>query len=318
MKLAYLAYDLNSLKAHAALSRRFSEIEYFLLEPERIILPTYFEELPVLVDHLAIPADKAVQTSAQLKTLKKIKAQYDEFKNEIFGASKAKTNQNFEASSDAKQKISLFGELQDVFFNSKKQKVYLEKSNSGTSEFDFIIVENHQLVSLAAKKLKNNIFSQSTKNSHVWFSTEFNYSLKNPRDGFLGKHSFILVFDSANESILDNWYFCHFESDRLLVQQWVPYHQYQNSDYNRFIIERTRQRLATRVDFIHLGNLTQADVNSTSGFFQTNAALTNHRLTALVPSFSFWSPLQIENQISNSTEQKIKKILKIESARGVH
>ena len=75
-------------------------------------------------------------------------------------------------------------------------------------------------------RFAKNVFSRPSHNTHVWFSAEFEYELKKPREFNLENKNFTLIKDRLNESILDNWYFVRIIENRICVQQWVPFNQY--------------------------------------------------------------------------------------------
>lgn len=316
MKLAYIAYDLNSLKAHGALSKHFTEIEYFLVETNRAVLKNSFEQIPVMVDQVCIPMDNNLITLAHKRTFNDIKSQYSKFKKEIFSELKSKSDLLSEATPVDKYKVAELNSLKDVFFDSKKQKVYVEAA-AGVSEYDFLMVEDHELISNKIKNITSNIFQNEPRNHHVWFSVEFGYELKKPRTGALAERSFWLINDSQNESLVDNWYFCHFKANTVLVQQWVPFTQHQNMDYKKFMTERTQAVIAKKIEFIHVTEILNTFVDSTSGFFKNVGTLKNNRIAALTPSFSFWSQPNIESTVLTVLDPKIKKLLKLEAARGL-
>ncbi len=323
MKLAYIGYDLNSLKSITALSRYFDEVEFFLVEPMREVFDFNFELIPLLADTHCIPPDDALKTGAHVDTFKKIRAQYHQFRHELFNHLKIRMApavqslqpKNLTASGIKK---SQFSEIQDVFFDAKKQKVYVEKKQAGIDEYDFIIVEDHQLVSETVAAMTKNILSGKAQNSHIWFSSQFEYELKMPRSGVLNSKNFLIVKDSLNESLIDNWYFCYLHHSKLTVQQWVPYNQHQNLDYRKFMIERTRAALMQKFEFIHLKESGEASVHTTSGFFKNRVSLKNNRLSAAVPSFEFWPPDRIEGFLVQTLAIKIKKLLKPETTRGMN
>ncbi len=314
MRLAYIGYDLNSLKAQAALGRHFSDVTFFLVEQNRPVIPVAFENIALLVDGVTVPSENEFRTMKHKSVFKKIKAQYEQFETELFGGVKAFMQPLTSPKSNFK--IESFSDVGDLFFDAKKSKVHLERKSQGTDEFDFLMIENHQMISDTLMHFKNSPLSGKTTHSHAWFSVQFSYELKSPRNGTIDSLQLMLINNSKNESLIDNWYFCHLDQGSITIQQWVPFSQYAHLDYQKFMIARTKEVVEKKLDFIHLLELKDQYVDSTSGFSQSEAGLKNARLSAMAPSFAFWSAEKIESYVREALDMKIKKIIKLEMSRG--
>lgn len=316
MKLAYIGYDLNCLKAQTALTRHFSEITFFLIEQREVVPALAFENIPVFADGIMIPRENELRTPKHLAIRKKIKKQYEEFKNELFGELKTKKSELANGTSKASFQVESLSDVGDVFFDSKKAKVYIERKNRGTEEFDFMLIENHQMIAERLRDFKNSPLSGTTMNSHVWFSVQFNFELKSPREGVAVPHNLLLINNSDSESIIDNWYFCQLDKGLATIQQWVPFNQHANRDYQKFIIARTRAVIEQQLDYIQLRDQKDQYVDSTSGFCFKKASLANAKLSAEAPSFAFWSTDKIDSFVTVAVDAKIRKMIKLENTRG--
>ncbi|MBC7742121.1 MAG: hypothetical protein H7061_07985 [Bdellovibrionaceae bacterium] len=327
MKLAYVGYDQNVLRSSAVLADIFAEIEFFLIEPDRAPLQQVFDELPILTHPHCIPAEKEYQTEHHAYALQEIKKQYGHFKwhllNEMKKLKEMKTKKGELAkparavNSASTFKVSAFKEVRDIFFDSRKQKAVFEKVSQGINEYDYVIFENHQLVASVLKQSGIKVFSSAPLHSHLWYSIEFTYQKNTPHIGLLPERSFLLVKDRQYETLVDNWYGCHARQDTFTVQQWVPINQYQNLDYMKFMLERTRDELSRKLDFIELLEFKKSYVQTSAGYRQQLGTLKNNKLSAVLPSFAFWSQAQIDQTITYLMEPKIKKLDKIQLQRGL-
>ncbi len=317
MKLAYIAYDATSLKTQNILSKNFGEIEYFFVQPNSRRTDAVFEEWPILTDSLCIPAEKLFQTKQHELALGQVRSQYEKLKSELLGPAMGLKQITKDPGASAIM-TSPFNEIKDIFFDSSKQKVIIEKGTLGTSEYDFLIVENHQLIASEIKHIKSQLFSIQPAHSHVWYSIGFTYQLKKNRVGFLPDRKFFFVKDRKNCALVDNWYGCHFEkSGQVIVQQWVPFNQYQNLDYKRFMIERTRAAIETEFDFLTSLEYSNSYVESTAGYCTQRGRAKKSKLSAVVPPVCFWSQLQIDSVFTQLMEPKIKKLEKIHMHRAM-
>lgn len=310
MKAAFLAYDKNSLAHLPVLSNYFEQIDFYLVDTERATFQVNFNEVPLLIDTFSIPWEDSLQTLAHQKVLHSIRKELLFYKTELIGDFKKTTSNSTGVQKNALGKVMPISAIKDIVYNSKLGDVYIEKDKVGISEYKFLFVENHQVVSENFNRFSKNIFQTPPQNTHVWFSVEFDFELKKPRHQYLGDKKFILVQDRMNQAVLDNWYFVRTAENKITVQQWVPFNQFKNSDFQKFIIDRAEKVLKEKFSLIQISKLNQFYVNATPGFSFKKTALKNTKLTSLMPSVNFWSQELINRFLYFNLDTKMRELNK--------
>lgn len=330
MKAAYLAYDRNSLMSLSVLSNYFEQVDFYLVDKDRQPESTPFSDVSLMVEHVMIPADSAGSVNLGLRTpthLKLLKSVQDElqFYREQLGVNfrkNAVAQVDTEVQKNCRSEISSLDVIKDVVFNPKSHDIYIEKEKAGVTSYQYLLVEDHQIIAESCGRFAKNIFKTSPAHSHIWFAAEFDYELQKPRNGSLGRKEFVLVQDRQNKSVLDNWYFIRTSDNKIVIHQWVPFNQFRNSDFQKFIIERIRKVLKEKLDVLHLTQFNQFYVDSTSGFaLRTSnfplpiSNLKHSKVSSGLPSFHFWSRERINRCLYTQLDPKIKHLNKLRLAQ---
>ncbi len=316
MKAAYLAYDRNSLAAGAVLSTYFEQVDFFIADDVRPAIAVNLDAATVMTDTVQIPAEAALQTRTHQQALKSIQKELVWFKNILQIEVPKNTETQFENTKSIKPEIHLIASIKDIVINSKTNDVYIERENIGVTQYQGIFIEDHQIVADHLGSFSKNIFKRPPVNSHVWFSVEFTYELKKPRENNLGQRHFTLIKDRMNKSILDNWYFVRTQDQIITVQQWLPINQVKNSDFQKFIIERVEKILKAKLDLLQISQFNQMYVNASPGFSLGKTALLHNKISTLMPSFNFWPQRSVDQFLYQKLDPKMKDLAKFKLAQA--
>lgn len=321
MKAAYIAYDMSALRTSDYLTQEFDQIDYYLIDRSQHSIVSDFNQIPILVDSYCLPFEETLRTDVHRHILKDIQSEYKDLRSHFLGdISKTKNSVSLTSSKQGKISIYSLSEVKDIFFNSKNCEVFLEKEKTGLLSYQFLLIERSQLMADQLPFDKKNLFHETPEQSHVWFRSEFSYELTKPRSYLSDRVNCFLIHDQEYKSILDNWYYLHLTPEAISVQQWIPYHQHKNSEFQKFIIERTRKKVQEKLDFIHFKDLLRADVNTACGFVVRAGEMQHPKQSVIMPSFHFWTDEQINQKIDFEISQKIKKLqkqlLKIEQQKN--
>lgn len=350
MRLAYLAYDKNSLKTHSILKETFSVIDTYLISTEI----SSFDDghlnllnLPIMTQNVYIPGNESLQTIQHKLILHKIKNEFNFLKQNIFSKYKlskeefsGKPSEDFhedlqgdldealdeedEDSSEnsnigaaiKRQKTILaslknskvrnlsLNAISDLHFD-KKTGLYVIQSNLNKEinkepekivfEYDYLIVENHQLVSQALLTKSQNVIKQLHFQSHVVLNLEFPLQYKLHKQYLY--HDFIFIENMQLKTIFDNWYICSFSQDRACIRLFIPYDKHQAEDYLNFISDRVYNRICRSFEAFEFKDVQKRWISTSDGFTLKDLKLNFPRNSSIMPSFSFWPQYKINNYI---------------------
>lgn len=314
MKAAYLAYDRNSLVGLSVLSNYFEQVDFYLVDKDRQPESVSFGDLSILTEHVMIPSEEGLRTLAHMKILKSMQDELRFYRQQLSVDFRKSPAIYTEVQKTCRTEITSLNSIKDIVFSPKTNEVYIEKENMGVTAYQYLFVEDHQIVAENFGGFSKNIFKTAPENSHVWFSAEFVYEMQKPRNGHLGRKEFILVKDRQNKSVLDNWYFIRTSENKIVVHQWVPFNQFKNSDFQKFIIERIEKFLKEKLELVHLTQLNHFYVNSTSGFVNQNSKLKHTKISNVLPSFHFWPREMINRYLYTKLDLKMKELNKLQLA----
>lgn len=314
MKAAYLAYDRNSLVGLSVLSNYFEQVDFYLIDSQRQPEATEFSEVSIMTDHLMIPSEESLRTGAQTKFLKSMHSEFNFYKKQLEIETKKSPSTYTEVQKNCRTELNSLSVVKDVVFNSKTNEIHIEKENAGVASYNYLFVEEHHIIAETFGGYAKNIFKKQPENSHIWFASEFNYEMKKPRSGDLGRREFFLVKDHQNKNILDNWYFIRTLGSKITIHQWVPFNQFKNSDFQKFIIERVEKLIKEKLELVQLTKFNQFYVNSTAGFVTEEARLRHTKVSFCLPSFHFWSREMINRYLYSKLDSKMKDLNKLQLA----
>lgn len=304
MKIAYLGYDLSSVRTDAFFKSKDLQVSYFLTYPHAS--PSYlpFGQTGLLTEKIMIDAISNDRTSAQASYFDKLKKQHAFLQNELACAEVKSVE--FPASSENPSVINDMQTIIDIQYESKSKKVLIEIEKHGVEEFDFIISEQHILISLELEKRNIFLFNKSLKTPLVWttFSFRLNYA-----DGInyeMKNSSFFLILDPDRESVSDNWFHCQMVGKRLYVSTLLPYTQVMNPSFQKFSAERIQQQLREKIQFVVVSELESVTLSTVAADYKSN--LLRIKAAGVVPNFSFWTDAQINSYLQKQTLKKINKI----------
>lgn len=314
MKAAYLAYDRNALVGLPVLSNYFEQVDFYLVDSQRQPETTEFSEVSILTDHLMIPSEENLRTSAQNKVLKSMHGEFNFYRDQLAIEAKKNPATYTEVQKNCRTEVNSLNLIKDIVFNSKANEIYVEKEKMGVTSYQYLFVEEHHIMAESFSGYAKNVFKTSPENSHIWFATEFDFEMKKPRNGDLGRKEFFLVRDRQNKTILDNWYFVRTSGNKITIYQWVPYNQHKNSDFQKFIIERVEKLVKDKLELIQLNKFNKLYVDSTTGFVTQEAVMRHAKISAGLPSFRFWSRDMINRYLYTKIDSKMKELNKLQLA----
>lgn len=314
MKAACLAYDRNALVGLSVLSNYFEQVDFYLIDSQRQPEATELSVVSILTEHLMIPAEEDLRTATQNKILKSMHSELNFYKQQLEIETKKNPSTYTEVQKNCRTEVNSLDLVKDIVFNQKTSEVYVEKEKMGVTAYQYLFVEEHNIMAENFLGYAKNIFSQFPENSHIWFAAEFSYEMKKPRDGDLGRREFILVKDRQIKTIIDNWYFVRTSGSKITVYQWVPFNQYKNSDFQKFIVERVEKLIKEKLELIQVKEFVRLYVDSTAGFSTQLANLKHPKISSSIPAFRFWSHEMINRYLYTKLDTKMKELHKIQLA----
>lgn len=314
MKAAYLAYDRNSLVGLSVLSNYFEQVDFYLVDSNRQPEATEFSEVSIMTDHLMVPSEEGLRTPAHVKILKSVHGEFNFYKKQLEVEVKKNPVTYTEVQKNCRTEMNSLTLIKDIAFNPKTNEVYVEKEKMGITPYQYLFIEEHHILAESFAGYSKNIFKTQPENSHIWFATEFDYEMKKPRTGDLGRREFFLIKDHQNKTILDNWYFVRTLGSKITIHQWVPFNQFKNSDFQKFIIERVEKLIKERLELVQLTRFSQFYVNSTAGFATQEASLKHAKISTCLPAFHFWSRDMINRYLYTKLDSKMKELNKLQLA----
>ena len=197
--------------------------------------------------------------------------------------------------------------VQDIQVDAKNKKIFIEIEKKGVEAFDYLFIEAHPLSAILNEK-KIKLFPNNFKLNYAWMGVAFEIDFLKPIEDFKSERTFFIVLDSLRNSIIDNWFFCHFTDRQLNVWGFLPLHQVNNPEFKNFYVDRIREFVAKKFEFIHLKNYINSYL-STAGADSKSTSL-RYRPAQAVPNFMFWSTQQVTKYFENEFSKKMKSFKK--------
>lgn len=314
MKVAYIGKDLSCIRSFSFFQSKNIEVTYFLSQGD--VTPTYrpFNQTDILVEGLMIDPDANNQTQAQKFFFEKFKSDYQALESEL--GSEAIRNQEYvegtSAKSTAAPVISDLNTIIDIQYDSKNKKVLIEVEKVGVEEFNFILLEQHILISLELEKKNIHLVSKNLKTNSVWMSFNFAVDYVQAIKNKTLNSSFFMVLDSERESIIDNWLHCQLVENELRVSSFQPYTQLMNPAFQKFASDRIRTQISKKIEFLKVKEL--KDISLTTVGANHLKSFISIKSSAPVPNFSFWTDEQINSYLKKNILKKINKLNPVNSA----
>lgn len=316
MKIAYIGYDLSCLKAAGAWAGQpaeSNEFVFFLKEKKQDFQFNSIFKSDIYVDQLMISGDQARRNLQAEQKFLSIQKQFNKLA-EVISVAKEKVELKAEKEiiKSGNQKATSVLDLKnihDIQYDSRRKKIILEIEKQGVEEFDLLLVEGHPILADYFEEKKIKIFKDVVSTNYAWSAVKFEIDYLMPVEPFQTPRAFFLVLDSARESFIDNWVFCHIQKDQFTVWNFQPSHQIGNTEFANFYTDRLKQSLSARFKFIYFKNYLNT-FHSSVGAHQK--PLSAHFPQAIsVPNFQFSSGAQVKEYFEQKIIKKLKIIKKI-------
>ena len=304
MRLAYLGYDKTSLKTNTVLEQHFEIIDNYLVNDSLEANNLNFFSLPIMANNVCIPIDESLYTIQHKSVLYKIKNEFTMLKKNLFADYRLTGDEITGTRKSTKQQFS-FDEIESLFFIKKKNIYLLQMKGKEPIEYDYLIVQGHQLVTEKLQFLRQNIMSKPQKQSYLIMNLEFTAKYR-LHDQHL-RHDFIYIDNTNYNTVFDNWHICSYTSNRLLVSLFVPAANYRSEELMAFVDARVRGALSESLKAFELGPLQNRWISCADGFVTQKLKLNNLSYASVFPSFDYWTQNKINNYIKNIFLVKNKK-----------
>lgn len=308
MKIAYIGYDLSCLRVNHFFHSKNDQVTFFLVKPDLNQITSSFDETKIFVNHVMMSNDSYQQTEIQKKIFQNIKKNFHEFQS-LLSTNENQVERNLTAEATdmvAPQNIQPIERIIDIHFNSKTKKNAIELENHGVEEFDFVLSEQNDLISLELEKKNIFLFDKELKTDLIW--TTFSYQLQylDKIKPFVQTRSFFLVLDSDRDSLVDNWLHCSLEGDVLKISSFQPYNQLMNPEFQRFTSDRMRQQVLEKLEIISIKAQVDVTFSTVScEYLKSHCKMKSH---FPVPNFLFWSEDQMNTFLDKNIYKRMSKI----------
>ncbi len=306
MKLAYLGYDKTLLRTNTVLAQHYSKIDNYLIHESLEANNLNFFSLPIIADNVCIPTDESLFTVQHKSVLFKIKNEFMVLKKNIFSDYKLTGDEITGTKKSENQQFS-FKEIESVLFSKKLKKYVIKTKSRGEIEYDYLILQGHQLVTDQIQGLPQNVLNKAQIQSYIVLNVEYSVRYK-LHDQHL-RHDFILIDNTNFNTVFDNWYICSYSNSRLIVSLIVPSSTYQADELLEFIATRTLRVLSESLKSFEFGTTINRWVSCVDGFVTQKLKLNHPKDASVFPSFDYWTQNKINNYIKNVFVAKnIKKL----------
>lgn len=304
MRLAYIGFDKTVLKTNTVLSQHFLEIDYYVMNENQESNSLNFFSLPIVANNVSIPTDESLYTVQHKSVLYKIKNELALLKKNIFSDYRLTGDEITGIRQSHNQQFS-FDQIESLVFNKKKKLYQLQHLGRGLLEYDYVILQGHQLVSDQLQLIKQNIVQRPQQQSFLMLNLEcaVRYKL---HPAHL-RHDFIYIDNTNFNSVFDNWYICSYSGNRLSVSLIIPYVNHSSPELQEFVAERTLQILREALSAFEFGAVLSRRISCLDGFVTQKFELNYPKTSSVFPSFDYWTQNKINNYIKNIFATKKKK-----------
>lgn len=296
MKLAYIGYDRTVFKTYSVLATCFSHIDSYLVDYDFGASDSDFLDLPIVAENVYIPRDTSLHTDKHREVLKNIENEYNSFKSNIY-----RHENLYKEAHATEQKITQnHFDLKDIIrikFDTDNNKYVIEGSERDSIQYDYLIVQNHQIVADLIYDQGHNIFSLLPMQANVLLNVDF--SVENRNRARHLENECIYIHNTRLRTIFDNWYICWLNDENLRISLLIPNEQYKNAEFSEFIVGRTREIVEKAFESVTIKELIATHITATDGFDLQNARLNFPKYTAIFPSFAYWSQEKINYYVKN-------------------
>ncbi len=304
MKLAYLGFDKTLLKTNTVLSQYFAEIDYYLVNENLEANSLNFFSLPIMANNVCIPTDESLYTNQHKSVLFKIKNEFTLLKKNIFSDYRLTGDEITGTKKSLKNQFG-FSDIESIFFDRKKKNYQLQTRSNGMIEYDYLIIQGHQLVTDQLQTVKQNVIGQQQLQSYLMLNLEFPASYK-LHDAHL-RQDFIFIDNTNFNTVFDNWYVCSYSANKLTVSLIIPTVQHHSEELQEFVAARSRQVLNDSLSSFEIGPVTKKWISCIDGYVTQKMTVSFPKHSSVFPSFDYWTQNKVNNYIKNIFVVKNKK-----------
>ena len=308
MKIAYIGYDLSSCQTAATLIDGH-EVQYFIKEKNQNLNFSAFTTIDILTTKILIPAFEKQRTAAHISEFKQIESNYNLLKKILTPAIDCKSvtpKGDGSIVADAQKNVLDLSSIVDIQYDNKSKRINIEIENKGLETFDILFTEAHPLICDYLETKKMRLIKNKVLLKYVWKSFVFTYEFLKPIDMLKVRKEFFLVLDSSRDSLIDNWFYCILEPERIQVCTFQPFHQINNPEFFNFYVERIRQSLVNHFPFIQIKNFSHSQLATVGSSLVDISTLMPQSL--IVPNFYFWKKEHIHDYLSMRLVKLTRKI----------
>jgi hypothetical protein len=304
MRLAYLGYDKNVIKSYATLAGYFQQIDTYLLNYDNEINNSDIYELPVMAANVYISKEHGFQTEQHKLVLRKINLEHNMLKKSISSVDKIELNVGQDESKCDKNYFKIV-DIADINFDKKINKYFIQTKQQVSFEYDYIIVQDHKIVSELFKRKNQNLFKGESDQFYAMLNLDF--SIKANLTNEVSVQEFIFVENTQVKSIFDNWFICKISQHKISINFYIPFKQRHNEEFIDFLIQRTRATFGKTFITFKMGDILNKSILTTNGFAKNHISTINKQSSFIFPSFSYWSEKRVAGFIHNVFLAKNKK-----------
>lgn len=303
MRLAYLATDKSSVKTAALINKYYTSVDYYFIDSEPNSMDLEIDRLPIMAKNLCIPTEKALQTTQHQAVLKSISRNLNDFMNQIY----VFKNLSIELVDTAEKTNYRTFQMSDISFikyNKEINKYTIENSQQEIIEYDYLLVENNQIIMNAILDKQQNLFLSFTEQTKVLLSLEF--KIVNHHQSPQMPTDFIYVASHELKTTEDNWYVCRLEDHKIIISFYIPIEMHNSDSYTEFIVNRVNGIFNEVSDSFKLTEFIGKKISAIDGHYAYKAKLRQSKNGALIPTFTFWSHDKINHYLNQVLKSKNK------------
>lgn len=315
IKIAYIGYDQSAFLAYPGLSDTTEQVQFFLIHPEQNNNFTDFDSIDIFVNHVMIPANTTERTAEHSRQFAKVKENYQELHRWIcsfkFADETAETKKEklITTESNLKDNIINASQIVDIRSDERQKKCFIEIKQKGLKEFDFIIIEDHDLVLQFFQGKNINYFNKMSSQSRTWVGYKYKMTNLSSPEAFKKPMDCFAVDESGMDSIVDNFSLVHLSQHELIVWQWLPTYQIDNPQFDRFILDRIQILVAKKFPFLNLKAEEPIKIKTTVNCEHKPKKYLDSTFLS-VPNFSFWKSKTVADYLKKRINRKVMDYLK--------
>lgn len=314
MKIAYIGYDPSAYLAQQELAKLTDHVHFFLIHPDKDNHFKTFLETDIFTNHVMIPALAEKRTEEQKRQFELIKKNYYTLYSWICGSKpveKSNVLKNEILNQPAKKGLpnnfptTNASEIVDIKVDERQKKCFIEVKKKGLEEYDLVLVEDHNLVAQFFLEKNIKYFHKLSNQKSTWVGFQFKIDFITPKVPLPQPFEFLMVQQSSVDSVMDNFYLIKINSVDFTIWQWLPTHQLDNPQFDKFIIERTRSAVSAKLSYLVFMEQEPIKIKTT---VSCEGHLKNYLddLLFSVPNFSFWQSEQVEDYLKQRLDKKVK------------